>query len=44
MDKADATLGATAIISHTVRDVRRGELLFNGLRVLTPAEYLETTR
>ncbi|MHB9101477.1 MAG: putative toxin-antitoxin system toxin component, PIN family [Sulfuricella sp.] len=36
--------GATAIITHNVRDIRRGELLLNGLRVLTPAEYLEKTR
>ena len=36
--------GAAAIISHNVRDIRRGELLLNGLRVLTPAEYLEKTR
>lgn len=36
--------GAVAIITHNVRDIRRGELLLNGLRVLTPAEYLEETR
>ena len=36
--------GAAAIISHNVRDIRRGELLLNGLRVLTPADYLERTR
>jgi predicted nucleic acid-binding protein len=30
-----------AIVTHNVRDVRRGELLFNDLRVLTPAECLE---
>lgn len=36
--------GAAAIITHNVRDVRRGELLLNGLRVFTPAEYLEKTR
>jgi putative PIN family toxin of toxin-antitoxin system len=36
--------GAGAIITHNVRDIRRGELLLNGLRVLTPAEYLEETR
>jgi predicted nucleic acid-binding protein len=36
--------GAAAIITHNVRDVRRGDLLFNELRVLTPAEYLEKTR
>lgn len=33
--------GASAIVTHSVRDVRRGELLLNGLRVLTPAECLE---
>ena len=33
--------GAAAIVTHNVRDVRRGELLLNGLRVLTPAECLE---
>lgn len=36
--------GATAIITHNVRDVRHGELLLNGLRVYTPAEYLEKMR
>lgn len=36
--------GAAAIITHNVRDVRRGELLLNGPRVQTPAEYLEETR
>ena len=36
--------GAAAVISHNVRDIRRGELLLNGLRVLTPADYLERTR
>lgn len=30
-----------AIVTHNVSDVRRGELLFNELRVLTPAECLE---
>lgn len=33
--------GAAAIITHNVRDVRRGELLIPGLRVLTPAQCLE---
>lgn len=33
--------GATAIVTHNVRDVRRGELLLNEFRVLTPAECLE---
>jgi hypothetical protein len=36
--------GASAIITHNVRDIRRGELLLNRLRVLTPAEYLEEMR
>lgn len=36
--------GAAAIITHSVRDVRRGELLSNGLQVLTPADYLEKMR
>ena len=36
--------GAAAIITHNVRDIRRGELLLNRLRVLTPAEYLEEMR
>lgn len=36
--------GATAIITHNVRDVRGGELLLNGLRVYTPSEYLEKSR
>lgn len=36
--------GAAAIITHNVRDIRRGELLLSGLRVHTPAEYLEETR
>lgn len=33
--------GAAAIVTHNVRDVRRGDLVFNALRVLTPAECLE---
>lgn len=36
--------GASAIITHNVRDLRRGELLLNELRVQTPAEYLEKSR
>lgn len=36
--------GAAAIITHNVRDIRRGELLLNGLQVLTPADYLEKMR
>ena len=36
--------GAVAIVTHNVRDVRRGELLLNGLRILTPAECFEGLR
>lgn len=36
--------GASVIITHNVRDVRRGELLLDRLLVHTPAEYLEKTR
>jgi putative PIN family toxin of toxin-antitoxin system len=36
--------GAAAIITHNVRDLRRGELLLNALRVLTPAECVEGLR
>lgn len=36
--------GAAAIITHNVRDIRRGELLLNGLRIHSPAEYLEKIR
>lgn len=36
--------GAVAIITHNVRDIRRGELLLNGLQVHTPTEYLEKIR
>ncbi|MFI4939942.1 MAG: putative toxin-antitoxin system toxin component, PIN family [Burkholderiales bacterium] len=36
--------GASAIITHNVRDVRHGELLLDRLLVQTPAEYLEKTR
>lgn len=36
--------GAAAIITHNIRDMRRGELLLNGLRVYSPAEFLEKTR
>jgi predicted nucleic acid-binding protein len=35
---------AAAIITHKVRDIRRGELLLNGLQVHTPGKYLEKTR
>ena len=36
--------GAAAIITHNVRDVRRGELRLGNLRVLTPTQYLEEWR
>lgn len=36
--------GAVAIITHNVRDIQRGDLLFKGLRVLTPAQCLEELR
>jgi predicted nucleic acid-binding protein len=32
--------GATAIVTHNVRDLRSGELLFPGVRVLSPAVFL----
>lgn len=32
---------ASAIVTHNVRDVARGELIWNELRVLTPAQCLE---
>lgn len=35
---------AEAIVTHNVRDIRRGELLFDKLRILTPAEFLEEWR
>jgi putative PIN family toxin of toxin-antitoxin system len=34
--------GAEAIVTHNVRHVARGELLWENLRVLTPAQCLET--
>ena len=33
--------GVAAIVTHNVRDLRSGELLFPGLRVLTPAAFLK---
>ena len=36
--------GAAAIVTHNVRDVRRGELRFGNLRLLTPAQCLEEWR
>lgn len=34
--------GADAIVTSNVRDVRRGELAFPHLQILTPAEFLKT--
>lgn len=34
--------GANAIVTSNVRDVRRGELAFPHLQILTPAEFLKT--
>jgi len=33
--------GASAIVTHNVRDLASGELLFPSLRVLTPAAFLK---
>lgn len=33
---------ARAIVTHNVRDLRHGELSWKNLRVLTPAQCLET--
>jgi len=33
--------GARAIVTHNVRDLRRGQLLWERLRILTPSECLE---
>lgn len=35
---------AQAIVTHNVRDLRRGELAWPSLRILTPAQYLEALR
>lgn len=35
---------AAAIVTHNVRDVRRGELRLGNLRILTPAQCLEEWR
>lgn len=32
---------AEAVVTHNVRDLRRGELVWPQLRILTPAQYLE---
>ncbi len=34
--------GADAIVTNNVRDVRRGELAFPDLQILTPAQFLKT--
>ena len=34
--------GADAIVTNNVRDVRRGELAFPHLQILTPAQFLKT--
>jgi predicted nucleic acid-binding protein len=34
--------GACAIVTSNLRDLKRGELSFPGLRVLTPAEFLKS--
>ena len=34
--------GADTIVTNNVRDVRRGELSFPNLQILTPAEFLKT--
>jgi len=36
--------GADAIVTNNVRDVRRGELSFPSLRILTPTEFLKTNQ
>jgi putative PIN family toxin of toxin-antitoxin system len=33
--------GATAIVTHNVRDFQRGELLFPMIKILTPGEFLK---
>ena len=33
--------GADTIVTNNVRDVRRGELTFPSLRILTPSEFLK---
>lgn len=35
--------GATAIVTHNLRDLRSGELHFPGLRILQPADLLKET-
>ena len=36
--------GASAIITHSLRDLGRGELRFGRLAILTPAQFLEVKR
>jgi len=36
--------GADTIVTNNVRDVRRGELSFPNLQILTPAEFLKTRK
>jgi putative PIN family toxin of toxin-antitoxin system len=36
--------GARAVITHNVRDLRRGELVWDDMLILTPAECLEKLR
>ena len=36
--------GAKTIITHNLRDVGRGELRFEGLSILSPAQFLEAKR
>jgi predicted nucleic acid-binding protein len=36
--------GASSLITHNVRDFRRGELWFPQIRIETPAEFLKRTR
>jgi predicted nucleic acid-binding protein len=36
--------GADTIVTNNVRDVRRGELSFPDLQILTPAEFLKTSK
>jgi predicted nucleic acid-binding protein len=33
--------GAAAIVTHNVRDLKNGALLFPSVRIVTPAEFLK---
>lgn len=33
--------GADAVVTNNIRDLRRGELLFPGVRILTPARFVK---